>query len=83
MEILGGGTIGGTSSAGPAAGSIKLHTQFNQGVIIGVRYAFNSAGCRPRAMQPRRHRGHRRVRHSRFWCYSIWAAPRSMNARAA
>ena len=42
MEILGGQTIGGTSSVGPSPGSIKLHTQFNQGVIIGVRYAFNT-----------------------------------------
>jgi OOP family OmpA-OmpF porin len=48
MGILGGGkddgvsTIGLAPGAAPVAGSIKLHTQFVQSVMFGVRYAFNT-----------------------------------------
>jgi OOP family OmpA-OmpF porin len=45
MDILGGGKFSGTSSIGggpPVAGSIKFHNQFNQSVMLGVRYAFNT-----------------------------------------
>jgi OOP family OmpA-OmpF porin len=48
MGILGGGkydgasTIGLAPGAAPAAGSIKLHSQFIQNVMFGVRYAFNT-----------------------------------------
>jgi OOP family OmpA-OmpF porin len=48
MGILGGGkddgvsTIGLAPGAAPVAGSIKLHSQFVQNVMFGVRYAFNT-----------------------------------------
>jgi opacity protein-like surface antigen len=48
MGILGGGKYDGASTIGlapgsaPAAGSIKLHSQFIQNVMFGVRYAFNT-----------------------------------------
>ena len=48
MDILGGGKYDGASSIGLAAGSasqpgaIKLHNQFVQNVMFGVRYAFDT-----------------------------------------
>jgi len=48
MDILGGEKFQGTSSIGlaagsaPVAGSVKLHNQFDQTVMFGVRYAFNT-----------------------------------------
>ncbi len=48
MDILGGGQYDGGSSIGLAAGSpplggaVKLHNQFVQNVVFGVRYAFNT-----------------------------------------
>lgn len=51
MEIWGGEKFGGTSSFGSAPGTIKLHNQFDQGVMIGVRYAFNTP-MPPALMQP-------------------------------
>lgn len=48
MDILGGGRYDGASSIGLAAGSapqagvVKLHNQFVQNVLFGVRYAFNT-----------------------------------------
>ena len=48
MGILGGGKDNGVSTIGlapgeaPVAGSIKLHSQFIQTVMFGVRYAFNT-----------------------------------------
>jgi OmpA-OmpF porin, OOP family len=48
MDILGGGHYDGASSIGlpagsvPRAGAVKLHNQFVQNVLFGVRYAFNT-----------------------------------------
>jgi OmpA-OmpF porin, OOP family len=46
MDILGGERYDGASSIGMAAGSapgvVKLHNQFVQNVLFGVRYAFNT-----------------------------------------
>jgi OOP family OmpA-OmpF porin len=48
MDILGGGRDSGLSSIGlaagsaPVAGSVKLHNQFVQNVLFGVRYAFDT-----------------------------------------
>jgi len=48
MDILGGERYDGASSIGLAAGSapvagvVKLHNQFVQNVLFGVRYAFNT-----------------------------------------
>ncbi|MGA3004692.1 MAG: outer membrane beta-barrel protein [Acetobacteraceae bacterium] len=46
MDILGGGRYDGASSigmtAGSAPGAVKLHNQFVQNVLFGVRYAFNT-----------------------------------------
>lgn len=48
MGILGGGTYNGASSIGlpsgsaPLPGAIKLHSQFIQSMMFGVRYAFNT-----------------------------------------
>jgi OOP family OmpA-OmpF porin len=48
MDILGGGRYDGASSIGlasgsaPVAGAVKLHNQFVQNVLFGVRYAFNT-----------------------------------------
>jgi hypothetical protein len=48
MDILGGGRYDGASSIGlpagsaGAPGSIKLHNQFVQNVLFGVRYAFDT-----------------------------------------
>jgi OmpA-OmpF porin, OOP family len=48
MDILSGGRDDGMSSIGLAAGSaplpgaVKLHNQFNQSVLFGVRYAFDT-----------------------------------------
>ena len=48
MDILGGQKLNGTSSFGPppgappATGAIKLHNQFSQSGMIGLRYAFNT-----------------------------------------
>jgi OmpA-OmpF porin, OOP family len=63
MDILGGETFNGTTSVGggaPVVSATKFHNQFNQTVMFGVRYAFNTpppAGVAPQAMaeptQPR------------------------------
>jgi OOP family OmpA-OmpF porin len=48
MDILGGGQYDGGSSIGlaagsaPRSGSIKLHNQFVQNLLFGVRYAFDT-----------------------------------------
>jgi len=48
MDTLGGAKYSGMSSIGlpagsaPVAGSIKLHNQFDQTTLFGVRYAFNT-----------------------------------------
>jgi outer membrane protein OmpA-like peptidoglycan-associated protein len=48
MDILGGGSYQGVSTIGlpagsvPEAGAIKFHNQFDQTVMFGVRYAFNT-----------------------------------------
>jgi OOP family OmpA-OmpF porin len=48
MDILGGGKYDGASSIGlpagsaPQPGAIKLHNQFVQNVMFGVRYAFDT-----------------------------------------
>ena len=48
MDILGGGkyqgisTIGLPAGSAPLAGSVKLHNQFDQTAMFGVRYAFNT-----------------------------------------
>jgi len=48
MDILGGAKYSGTSTIGlpagsaPVAGSIKMHNQFDQTTLFGVRYAFNT-----------------------------------------
>jgi OmpA-OmpF porin, OOP family len=48
MDILGGGRDDGVSSIGlaagsaPVAGGVKLHNQFVQNVLFGVRYAFDT-----------------------------------------
>lgn len=48
MDILGGGTYDGTSTIGLAAGSagragsVKMHNQFVQNLLFGVRYAFDT-----------------------------------------
>jgi outer membrane protein OmpA-like peptidoglycan-associated protein len=48
IDILGGGVYNGSSSIGlaagsaPLAGSAKIHNQFNQSAMFGVRYAFNT-----------------------------------------
>jgi outer membrane protein OmpA-like peptidoglycan-associated protein len=42
MDILGGDTFNGASSFGPASGSTKMHNQFDQSAILGVRYAFDT-----------------------------------------
>jgi opacity protein-like surface antigen len=44
MDILGGEKFNGTTSMGgtPFVSATKFHNQFNQTVMFGVRYAFNS-----------------------------------------
>lgn len=48
MDITGGDWVHGTSTIGlapgspPVAGSLKLHNQFDQTVMFGMRYAFNT-----------------------------------------
>jgi OmpA-OmpF porin, OOP family len=46
IDILGGAKFSGVSSFGaggpPLAGEMKFHNQFNQAVMLGVRYAFNA-----------------------------------------
>lgn len=46
IDIMGGAKFSGMSSFGagvpPLAGETKFHNQFNQAVMLGVRYAFNT-----------------------------------------
>src|SRR6185437_2944893 len=48
MDILGGGSYHGKSSIGlaagatPVAGAVKFHNQFNQSIMFGVRFAFDT-----------------------------------------
>jgi len=46
IDIFGGAKFSGVSSFGagapPLAGETKFHNQFNQAVMLGVRYAFNT-----------------------------------------
>jgi OOP family OmpA-OmpF porin len=45
MDTLGGEKFSGVSTTGggaPLPGSVKFHNQFDQSVMIGVRYAFNT-----------------------------------------
>lgn len=58
MGIFGGGSFQGTSTVGvapgsaPVAGTVKSHNQFDQIVMFGVRYAFNTPPPAPDATQP-------------------------------
>lgn len=56
MDILAGETFGGTTSFGPgsvaAAGATKFHNQFDQIVMFGVRYAFDTPRPEPSAPPP-------------------------------
>ena len=58
MDILGGQKFSGTSSFGPppgaapASGAIKLHNQFSQSGLIGIRYAFNTPPPAAAAAEP-------------------------------
>ena len=53
MDILGGETFNGSTSAGgaPVISATKFHNQFNQTLMFGVRYAFNTPP--PAAVAPR------------------------------
>jgi OmpA-OmpF porin, OOP family len=54
MDILGGGKFSGLGVTGGATApsELKLHNQFNNEVVIGVRYAFNTPAPPPPAPAP-------------------------------
>jgi OmpA-OmpF porin, OOP family len=52
MDIPGGGKYGGTEGPGFAPAELKLHNQFDNDVVIGVRYAFNAPAPAAPPMAP-------------------------------
>ena len=75
MDILGGGKFDGTvDNAGVLSRSqLKLHNQYDNDVVVGLRYAFNHAA----AARRRRLRSRRPLRRppGRIWCSSTGTRP--------